>query len=359
MIKRLGLRNFRGVEKGIVELFPLTILLGGNNAGKSTVLEALFLAPNPIRDTLSAFYSRLAEADSLTKKRVSARPFDKLAEMHRSMGKGLLFLLPYYLPSEGVIFCEFEDRTSFLISFNELSFEGFRPDIKIESEEFLQLDIDSLTKKGELHPFSSSTLIGGEVILLSTELLKEALELLKSIWVKLVNTGATVRAARTISLLVQENYLDILREAWHNELPTFLAYLEDRRRVPLYDLGEGAQILISVLLLWEALKLEDKKVETLLWDDVEAHMNPRILSYLADWFLNLVENGTQIIISTHSLEAARIIAGLSEEIRENLARIVFLLIRNGELKSKALSLKEVEELWEAGVDVRTAEGFLI
>ena len=49
MITKLSIKNFRGIERGELELAPLTILLGGNNSGKSTILEALFLVPNPFR----------------------------------------------------------------------------------------------------------------------------------------------------------------------------------------------------------------------------------------------------------------------------------------------------------------------
>ena len=47
MIKRVGLENFRGIRKGELELAPITILLGANNSGKTTVLEALLLAHGP------------------------------------------------------------------------------------------------------------------------------------------------------------------------------------------------------------------------------------------------------------------------------------------------------------------------
>ena len=49
MISHLSLRNFKGVKQGELPLFPLTILVGTNNAGKTSILEALFLAPNPFR----------------------------------------------------------------------------------------------------------------------------------------------------------------------------------------------------------------------------------------------------------------------------------------------------------------------
>ncbi|MEM3079385.1 MAG: AAA family ATPase [Thermoproteota archaeon] len=56
MIRRLRLWNFRGVRRGEARLEPFMIILGGNNSGKTTILEALFLAPNPFRSSL--FWSR-------------------------------------------------------------------------------------------------------------------------------------------------------------------------------------------------------------------------------------------------------------------------------------------------------------
>src|SRR4051812_11526676 len=41
MIIQLDLENFRGFESHTLPLRPLTIMVGANNAGKSTVVEAL------------------------------------------------------------------------------------------------------------------------------------------------------------------------------------------------------------------------------------------------------------------------------------------------------------------------------
>ena len=49
MVKHLKMKNFRGVKNGEIELGDLTILVGSNNSAKTTILEALFLLPNPLR----------------------------------------------------------------------------------------------------------------------------------------------------------------------------------------------------------------------------------------------------------------------------------------------------------------------
>ena len=43
-VRRITIENFRGVAHGIVDLPGHTLLVGGNNVGKSTVCEALDLA---------------------------------------------------------------------------------------------------------------------------------------------------------------------------------------------------------------------------------------------------------------------------------------------------------------------------
>ncbi|RLG84617.1 MAG: hypothetical protein DRO18_06940 [Thermoprotei archaeon] len=56
MIKGIRLRNFRGVIKGDLRLSPLTILIGPNNSGKTTILEALLLLHGLNRD-IAGIYS--------------------------------------------------------------------------------------------------------------------------------------------------------------------------------------------------------------------------------------------------------------------------------------------------------------
>ncbi|MFC6687806.1 ATP-dependent nuclease [Jhaorihella thermophila] len=48
-VRRLEIENFRGVRKGVVEFEGHTLLVGGNNAGKSTICDALELVLGPER----------------------------------------------------------------------------------------------------------------------------------------------------------------------------------------------------------------------------------------------------------------------------------------------------------------------
>jgi predicted ATP-dependent endonuclease of OLD family len=56
---KLIFKNFRGIREGSIDLKNLNILIGGNNSGKTTVLEGLFLIPNPFDTCLMVLRKEL------------------------------------------------------------------------------------------------------------------------------------------------------------------------------------------------------------------------------------------------------------------------------------------------------------
>ena len=84
-------------------------------------------------------------------------------------------------------------------------------------------------------------------------------------------------------------------------------------------------------------------------------MNPTMLMAVAEWFSDLVEKGDQVILTTHSLEATRVIASMAGD----KCSICLTSLENGVLTSRKLSLAEVEKLVEAGVDIRSTAGLLV
>ncbi|MDP2917354.1 MAG: AAA family ATPase, partial [Dehalococcoidia bacterium] len=98
MIKKLRLTNFKGIEQGEIEFSPLTILVGSNNSGKTTVLEALFLAPNPFRKVVYGGTS-----------------FDIVQGLHQTLdSNGVATLLLNYRADHAKIECEIDGDSYFL-----------------------------------------------------------------------------------------------------------------------------------------------------------------------------------------------------------------------------------------------------
>ena len=332
MITKLSIKNFRGIGEGELELAPLTILLGGNNSGKSTILEALFLAPNPFRSVPYVIGS--------------ASAVEVIHAMHKTLNsQGYAFLLYNYTANQAEIECKV-DGEDYVLLFNKED-----PDISVytKSEE-------KRTHIGRMNMSTSSisvkepkTLIDN-TLLISSKLVKSGYQYLERNWASIINLGICKKVAEDVSGLVYDNYRDITIEPFLGSALAIYGFLEDGRRIRLGDLGEGVQNYIIARILYE---LENPKV--LLWDDIEAHLNPRMLLNIAGWFFDIAEDDNQVIITTHSLEAARTIAGINEE----KTAIYLTSLEKGALKTKKLTLKEIEEFSEAGIDVRVAEPLLL
>jgi len=347
MITKLRLKNFRGIKEGEIELAPLTILLGGNNSAKSTILEALFLAPNPFRKVpyLIGSYNSAAEV---------------IHSLHETLdSEGYAFLLNNYTANQAELDCKIDgDDYVFLFTKNA-------PYIFASTNKQETGDIDSTTidgEKVETHQIGEMAVSQNHIsirfgktfidntLLICSKLVNRGYDYLRMDWASIMNSGILEIVAEDVSRLVYDNYKTITIEPFLGGAQAIYGFLEDGKRIRLGDLGEGVQSYIIARILYE---LEKPKV--LLWDDIEAHLNPRMLLSIAEWFYDLVENGNQVIITTHSLEAAKMMAGLNEE----KAAIYLTSLEKGNLKARRFKLEEMEEYLEAGIDVRVAEPLLL
>lgn len=359
---RLQISNFRGIRKGSLELERLNILIGSNNSGKTTILEALFLAPNPIR--------YVAYGSGYDYSAVSV-----LSYLHSTLGsEAYVFLLHNYTERLAGIACTDLSKEVkvwfqrggnrievYVEENNELLYFGYLGSSN-KSESILgsallgQRDSES----GRLMPGSRTRPINpryfiseatGESFYFHPLLMKLIWGYLKDHWVEFRSKGLTSRVAKRISEGVAGDYDDLLLEPFIGGTQTIYVRTKDARGIRLGDLGSGVQVLTTLMLIYEFLK-----PRMLLIDDIESHMNPMLLTHVVSWFAEILKNDTMLVVSTHSLEAAKFIAGALEEFEP---QIVLLSLREGKLRSRNLSLDEVEELEKAGIDVRVGEGILI
>jgi|GEM_PF-354381 energy-coupling factor transporter ATP-binding protein EcfA2 len=378
MINKLRLENFRGVKEGEIKLSPLTILVGANNSGKTTILEALFLLPNPLRDVPYENWSAVRTVHYL----------------HETLDcEGYAFLLYKYIADKAVI--EWNDEYYLklikrgdiiylstnvksvesikIIDENIECFGGFGvysskelfikweyPEVKThrkfyyssrdEIKKLIATPVLAEQNEGKGKPEVKSKLLAPESLLISPELIKPAQIYLKNNWAYIMNLGITKKVAEEVSELTNEKFRDITIEPWLGGKLAIYGFREDGARIRLEDLGAGSQIYIVARMLYEI-----KKPQILLWDDVEAHMNPRMLIRVAELFADLIDEGKQVVVATHSLEAVKTIASLNEEV----ARIYLTSVEEGILRTRSLTLEEVEELLKAGIDIRLAESVIL
>ena len=330
MIHRLGLRNFKGVVEGEAELDKLTILVGPNNSGKTTILEALFLAPNPLRQVPY----------------VPTTAVQLLLEYHKTLSeKGYTFLLNKYIANNVVI--EVDDLE---LLFTKINGSGIAVKVTYlsQSGETGILDLGYLRPDGNVE-VRSNVQIADNTLLLSTKLAKFAHEYLQSRWIEILNTRAPALISREVSRFVSEEYVNVTAEPFTAGSMTFYVMLADGTRIRLSDLGAGVHLYVVNRLLYEHYR-----PDVVLWDDLETHFNPRLLTHVVEWFADLVEEGKQVIVSTHSLEVVEKIIAFVED-----ATVLLTSLRDGKLKVRRVKPDELKEWAKAGIDPRYAEVFLL
>jgi len=350
MIRRVSLRNFRGVERGEAELEAFTLLVGRNGSGKTTLLEALFLAPNPVREVP---YSRRSGG--------RARAVEVVVEEHGWLGgMGPSSLLRDYVSEEASISCELDEGSATLrmrrvgrtVSFEVRASGRISERLKgtAESEEgWASLGSASAARSDGVGVKVSSTYGLGymeESLLVSDGLLRRAWGFVRENWVEIVNRGLGIKAAEEASRILGEEYSDLTIEPLEGEL-CLLLLRRDGRRIRVGDAGAGARNLILVKVM-----VELARPAVLLWDDLETHMNPSSLARCLEWLQSLAEEGVQVVASTHSLEAVRMAYQVAGE--ETGFSVLVTELRNGVLLTKKLEKEDLESVSRAGLDVRLA-----
>jgi predicted ATP-dependent endonuclease of OLD family len=352
MLQKLEISNFRGIRKGSLELSPLTILLGPNNSGKSAILEALFLIPNPLR---SVPYVLRMEGEPNQRSSYN-RALDAVSFLHESLEyRGYAFLPFNYTAKSSEISCLEDDRKYRLRFLMEGDHIFLSTNAEIENTQMRKFNGVDAPVFGSFYsswgnidaryerPWMKNTL------LVSSDLTRLGFAYLKSNWTKIANSRVLKTVARNSASLSADKYIDFTLEPFLGQKLELQAYFKNGKRIRLGDIGEGIKNYIVIRMLYETTA-----PDTLLWDDIESHLNPRILLHLANWFGDLIEKKKQVVISTHSLEAAKIMAGINEE----ESSIYMTSLDNNRLRTKRLTVNDLENLEKFGIDARASEALL-
>jgi len=330
-IKKLILRNFRGIRKGEVTLNKgLTILIGPNNSGKTSILEAILLAQG-----IDKIMYDLTTLDALATihKTLEDRSLDHLIYGYGTKVRRAIIgyeLVESKIPKASIII----NATTFRLGFYFVPGKIIEESEKVEGEEIATASRFSYGKTEVLRRLIA------KVALIRHEYIRHIYKHLRYYWTDITGRTITQRVADWISNLINEKYLDITAEPFGEKITLYL-YRSDRVRIRLGDLGDGVQLLIASRIL-----IEDLNPDIVLWDDVESHMNPRSLTWLAEWLADLTKE-KQVVLTTHSLEALETIANLVEN-----TSILKLTLTNGILNVEEYNVEDIEKLKKLGIDIR-------
>lgn len=356
MIRRLILKNFKGIKNADIELEPLSIFIGSNNSGKTSILEALYLAPNPVRRAPYIINGQSASALRV------------LHYMHETLeSKGYMFLMNDYFSKNMKIMCFLDDKIWYDLAFQiqgdgilikSVIIDPSDIDISNNSENSIDTRFDRFDLVNHFAKVSGKAESTGiqnnrffaDSLFINDDLLKNAYNYFREIWANIVNTGILTKVAKKASKLSNDKYSDFTIEPHLSNQLSFNAYFKDGKRIRVGDLGQGMQNFIVAHLLYE-----HGDYGAILWDDIEAHLNPRILLDMAMWFYDLVEQKKQVVISTHSLDVIKTMCGVNEE----KAAIYLTKLMDGKLEYIKMNYEEFEKYLKSGIDVRVAEGYLL
>lgn len=325
MINRIYIAGFRGVREGFIEgLKQITILIGRNGAGKSSILEALYLASayavsrDDVRD--------IDKLDYVVKRRGGRGSWNGSRMLLWHMG-GTENPIKIRINYKGKMF-EFEVRD--VPKFNDPVRLGLSDEEPVKAKSFLKglLLIDGvLARQPELvETYAWPRLIAKRLDKLVVEMVREELE-------------PEAEGLTYVPAPSGENYY-------------YLALQTAKTAVRIDDLGDG----VRAVLLGAMLVLAYNPT-VLLVEEPELHMHPAGLYTYMKFLVKLAKDmGFQIIASTHSIELVHIAQALSQELGVELA-VLYLEREDGVLKARSFSAEDVEALRKLGVDVRLLHKF--
>ncbi|KKM91397.1 hypothetical protein LCGC14_1228950 [marine sediment metagenome] len=309
-VRSLNIKEFRGIKAcdKALKFSNFTILIGKNNAGKSSILEALSLLPEPnIRDYISL-----------------QTKIDNLGHLHNGSLKDLLYLyagtsnLQFGIESSSAVIQISEFDTS-------ASWDGRNTSIGTKIAEIYDLQQDSLPEMVLFVPFTTNILRD----------LENRLKVLKELIMK---KGYHIKLANFLNECVNDVYSELV---FLEPISLRKVYPDNKVYLKLKDLGSGAEKLIKIMALFEVLS-----PKLILLDDFEAGFHPTMIKLFLKW---LKEKKWQTIISTHSIDVLYHLV----DIKPPDTTILQLHKSNEDILShEIITLEELEDLLDANTDPR-------
>ncbi len=352
MIREIYISMFRGIREGRIQgLSQVSLLVGVNGAGKSTVLEAIYLA--------SACAQQLDPVRGVDK-----LDYLVLRRGLRGTWNGSRHLLWYMGETDTPITVGLvTDKAAYEFKVFSQPKESRPVRLVLEQGRLFNLETRSMTVTTPAKPLSPS------LELPTHEAIDYAATMLRRVLLVDANLARSPESVehyawpRIVVKRLDRKVVEMLREEFEPEaegltyIPGgdggyFLALQTLRTTVRVDDLGDGARTALLTAMLVLAYR-----PTVLLIEEPELHMHPAGLYTYMRFLLKLSkEAGFQIIATTHSLELIGIIEALSRELGMELT-IHYVERVNDVLKARRFSVDDIDVMRRLGFDVRLLNKF--
>ncbi|HUV02689.1 MAG TPA: AAA family ATPase [Desulfobacteria bacterium] len=327
-VSSVDLKEFRGIKeiKEQLEFNKFNILVGRNNSGKSAILHALSLLPDPELGLPMGLTVRFwsPREDSIQKWENRRGVFNYLlggsdSAIYRYAGTAVV---EFSVKGKSCQVKIGRSRLEFIV-------DG---ESNIPTEEWLkQLGIERERAK-DLVAFVPN----------DSTFFKNLKVNLKQNWSVVEKSGAHYSIVRDI---INKSVTDTFTEVTPREGELYAR--KEENGVPFYvkvrDLGDGIKKMLSVLL-W----LEASSPELVLWDDFEASVHPTLIKLVLEW---LMKKDWQVVLTTHSIDV--LLKLLEIDSNETECSIIFLQKTSDDiLLHKTHTLEELEDFVISNQDPR-------
>jgi len=324
-VESIDIKEFKGIVhcKTPLSFSEFTVMIGRNDSGKSSILEALSLVP---------LYNYPLPYSGQNR-------YETVQRLH---GGKSSFVYGY--SGEALLTCKIHRRTWALrIKDNgevSLGIEGVEKDVMDKNVVYAigeALDIPAVRSDSWRDIQNQVFFIPNDTSFLNDMFVKLGQEENRSMVTKM---GSHVRVTKDlINKCIDDSYTEILFA------PELSARKVGEDRSPLYvklkDLGDGVEKVVLV-----ALWLETINPSLVLWDDFEGSAHPSLIRVLLEW---LSEKPWQVIMSTHSID---VITSLLE-VKPKNAKVIQLKKTNDILIQKDLTLEDLGDIVDTSQDPRT------
>ncbi|MFA4646387.1 ATP/GTP-binding protein [Pyrococcus kukulkanii] len=357
MITSLHIKNFRGIsELRLTDLGQVNVIVGRNNVGKSSILEAISIALGAVnQDTavLKEILNRVLKWRGWLKRASVYSLFNtpstpiELTFVTNNTPFSARFMYPSYLPQA--------IEKEFGIKFDSETLKNMLS----ESVEIVPVQIKAGSfSRGALILISEN---GAITITTSNDELYPIEFPVEFVTPYDMNTPGFIEEVFSKAFKVKSYYkaLEIIQEAYPEveglspvpEDGSVLMYVDIKhvpKSIPYYSMGDGFKFLSMIAFL-----VSSTKNGYLLIDSAEAFHHPRSLEVMVRALIKgAKENNVQVFLTTHSLEFIDTILeyGIEEGVN---GRIIYIKQEKGELVHSIETFENAKELREIlGIDLR-------
>jgi energy-coupling factor transporter ATP-binding protein EcfA2 len=310
VIRAISIKNLRGIREGRLEGFTnLVVLVGPNNSGKSTVLDALFVgASADPQDSLKSAIDRRLDFEQ-------GFQWFLFRDKGRMVGPAEIVIRSDAPESRMTKIHHIKNNSTepLITEINSVSWKSGRVPASTDAK---PLSVRSIIQKGT--PIDDVPEIG------MVDAAKNG-HSLPDLYTLVAERGLTKQAKSIVTDLLPDVLdIEILTQQGHPIV--YVVYQNGAQ--PLALTGDGVRVLLQ-----QSLELAAPAGGVMLLEEPEVHLHPGAIRQSARAMLAAVTRGIQVIFTTHSLEL--IDSLLSESKTEDLDKLSFyrLQLKDGILKS--------------------------